>query len=1443
MFRLRRFYLDSIGVPDNRFSDLLVDLTNVAGEPTDSIVWLRNGAGKTTMLSLLLALILPDRRDFLATKTKKRTLEDLILGGDTAHVVAEWVDPTGQLLLTGAVYEWDNRTRPRDYNGAGKDRLRRSWWCVSPDPVVDMSTLDDLPFTLRSGGRYDRDRFRAHIRDLAAQGVNAVVADQTIAEWHSALRERRFDPELFHYFTEVNAAEGGIDGLFSGIDSPGAFVRYLLRFVGDKERVAPVRELLVDTAAEIAKRPVYLAEQDFCAQAKPIVLDLGAAHTGVCGAEAAREEIRGRAAGYKRALHDAERIAHGRKEIADQRARDLDEALGTLRGTLDAARRRRDEYRRQAAEFRARTAVEELRRAERVVREAQDEVDSWAAVEDHVRLAVAQAELDARKDLLASASEEARPLVEHVESAKRILAGALENEIRKAEERLGERRAALETAKEAKATARRFEEDAVGRLADLDAEGQVLRNTVERFVKDREALVSYGVLGADERMDVAENRLAEQLAAMGRKLERLGAQRRSLDREIGATETQLVADRAALAKAQEAHQTLTGELNQLHKRAVKLGDNPRLRGLLQSEHVDLASQAGDALSRLAHAVADTEVALIEARARLTEDERAVRALTAERLLPPRPEVARVLAALGEAGVTAHSGWHYLAKNVPTDEHARHIAELPEVVDGVVVYGDPAAAVSHLTEPVDDFVVVASATTFRDRRAPKVVLGPAAAQHDQQAADAELRHRRERESQGGERVASLVQQREADNGLHAGLRAFVDDLPEDGLAGLRARAAAAGARREAASLRETETVASLDALRAQATAVSDDLAARRTERARMQPLQPRLRSLAAEERDVVDPAKVRLAALPGEQDRLREAKDAARKRYESADETVDQLRGEIRALAERGKAWAGRREGLPRPAAATDLHLDAADAAVDEAERQLREGFPERELRLSVERGEKRVAEVARAWHGRPEEIRRRAAELAATAEGADQTLRREAAARAAHRGAQANQAVGAARLERDNAERELGGVPRSKPRPGDEIETPEDRDHALWLAAAADAELSERQLEFTRLERERDTARSSAQRERTRAGLLKDQAERLREVEAAAEASGAVPEDDDETRAAVAGLVSDLDGARMAEESAGRARAAQLDKLHRWASQDRFAAVAEDEHGQAVHRLREMFTGERVIERVAAHAGDLAEDLDMRERAIGQQLVQVETHKSNVVVRLTDLVDDAIGLLGRASSLSELPEGIGPWEHRQFLVVEARTRPSREQIGLRVGELVDRMVVGGRIELDAVELLWRATEASVVEGFRASVLKPAPDQPTGRTPVEEMRKWSGGENLTASLVLFCVMARLRAEQRTGARAGSAGGVVPLDNPVGKANYLPFLDLQRRVARASGVQLVFWTGIGDLGAVTTFPRIAAMHKRPSTTRAGRAYVQVDHDNSQVVDVVTAVRREP
>ncbi len=403
------------------------------------------------------------------------------------------------------------------------------------------------------------------------------------------------------------------------------------------------------------------------------------------------------------------------------------------------------------------------------------------------------------------------------------------------------------------------------------------------------------------------------------------------------------------------------------------------------------------------------------------------------------------------------------------------------------------------------------------------------------------------------------------------------------------------------------------------------------------------------------------------------------------------------------------------------------------------------------------------------------------------------------------------------------------------------------LAAAANEEATQHQSVVAERERERDAAGMEADRAEIRAGLLRDQAGVLRDVEVAPIAVGFVSDIDADVRAQVHDLAADVDEVDGVYNSAMSTRFKAAEALRTWAGADRFSIVAEDEHGRAVRLLRELFRGDQLFERVAPRAGELAADLENRHRLIGQLLAEVEIHKRNVVTRLAALVDDTLGDLARASSLSELGDDIGPWAGQRFLIVEPRQRPTAEQTEVRVADLIDRMVSAGRVELDTIELLWRATEAAVTDGFRASVLKPAPDQPTGRTPVEDMRKWSGGENLTASLMLFCVMAKLRAEKRTGTRAGAAGGVVPLDNPLGKANYLPFLELQRKVAAANGVQLVFWTGIGDLGAVTAFPRIAAMHKRPSTSRPGVAYVTVDDDasfasRSQVVDVVAAGRRD-
>lgn len=1444
MFRLRRLYFDSIGVTENRFADLLVDLTDSAGEPADAIVWLRNGAGKTTMLSLLLALILPDRRDFLATRTKKRTLEDLVLAGDTAHVVAEWTDPDGQLLLTGAVYEWDGRTRPHDYNGRGKERLQRNWWCVHPDPAVAGATLDDLPFTLRSGGNYDRDRFCTHVRGLAALGVNAVVASQSIAEWHGALRERRFDPDLFRYFTEVNAAEGGIDGLFNDIDSPGRFVRYLLRFVGDHQRVAPVRELLSDTAVEIAKRPAYAAQRQFCVDAAPRVTALGDAHRRFVVRRDERAAIVGRSAALKRALFDAVAAATARYELAEQRAADYDAQISEVRAQIDLARRRRDEYAFRAAKFELTEAKKLVEQAKIRMDQCKLEADAWAAAERYAQLEERKVAYDAHRSALETAARDARPLIDRCDTAKAVLAAALTGEIEKIGlviEELAVRRDQAEA--DGDAAAERWRQ-AERRLAELDSEAERIRGQLARFEDDCRSMVADGIIGASERLGDAVNRLAEEHVEAAAELERLRSERDDLQYRIGTAATIETKAQEKTGGARTAYQELDGQLNRLVAKARRLADDSRLRTLHQTDLVELETVATETITLLTREITAAEKMLAALGEESARGERAIRALADIQLLPPRLAVEKVIEKLDDAGITAVAGWHYLAKHIDRTDHGRYITELPEVLDGVIVYGDATAvaAAADRAGSSDELVVISAAGVFEDRRAAHVVIGPAEAQHDTAAGSTELQRRTGLRDALQLRISDAARRRDADLELRSAITAWESDLPPDGLGGLRTRTTAAKAALDDAMTKEKRATEALAQLRSAFTGCEARISDVRERLARLDSTLPRVRSAAEYESDYVEPGRTRSAAIPREIDRVRVQRDRAHEDQRQAIADVQSIGTESQLEKRRRNELRAELAALPEPTGPTDLSVAAARAAVEIAETNLRERFEETTLRQAVRQAEKEVAKAAQLWNAIEDGIRGRAAELATSATGSDPATRAEAAERAGVMLTRAAETHGTERGRLRDAQTRYETAQSARPKGAVEIENPTDREHALDLADRSTDEMAQRETTRHRLDGDRDAALKDATAAKARQEMLNDQIALLRSIEPTDTSTFAIPVDNAGVRSVVQRIVDELAAAEAALGKADRVRAEQADLLDHWAGSDEFVTLAEDEHGSAVRRLREMFRDKNRIERVADNADELVHDLDVRAKAIAQQLEQVETHKRNVVVRMIELVDDGLSMLTRASTLSELPEGIGPWAHKRFLAVEPRSRPSREQIGLRVGELVEAMVASGRIETDAAELLWRATEVSVPEGFRATVLKPAPDQPTGRTPVEEMRKWSGGENLTASLVLFCVLARLRAERRVGSRTGAAGGVLPLDNPLGKANYLPFLDLQRRVAQACGVQLVFWTGIGDLGAVTTFPRIAAMHKRPSTTRAGRAYVQVDMENSQLLDIVSMVRRE-
>ena len=100
-YKLAALRFRSVGERSARFQDLTLTFSAPAdggSEPQDSVIWLRNGGGKSSILSLLYALLLPRAADFMG-RSVKRSLTDYIDGGDTAHVVAVEPHPGNFELL------------------------------------------------------------------------------------------------------------------------------------------------------------------------------------------------------------------------------------------------------------------------------------------------------------------------------------------------------------------------------------------------------------------------------------------------------------------------------------------------------------------------------------------------------------------------------------------------------------------------------------------------------------------------------------------------------------------------------------------------------------------------------------------------------------------------------------------------------------------------------------------------------------------------------------------------------------------------------------------------------------------------------------------------------------------------------------------------------------------------------------------------------------------------------------------------------------------------------------------------------------------------------------------------------------------------------------------------------------------------------------------------
>ncbi|MDH6579462.1 hypothetical protein [Kitasatospora sp. MAP5-34] len=1479
MYELNRVRLYSIGPAGARYADTMLDLRGVGepvanpapqqpglfGEEPDGpprrpapagVLFLENGGGKSVLLKLIFSVMLPGHRNTLGGASSG-VLRKFLLADDCGHVALEWQHTvTGELIVVGKVSEWRGRQVSSDPR-----KFAETWYSFRPGPGL---TLDSLPVAERLSLTSERARGRRRtmkgFRDaLTEAGKTYPYLDLTFEDihdrWNEHLGDLGLDPELFRYQREMNADEGEAAGLFA-VKHDSDFTDLLLRAVTDTRDTDGLADLVHGFAAKLGRRAELTAERDFTGGSLDLL-------QRIVDATAARESVRET---HRTAERRTRRLAHtlaARAGAERDRSHDLAIEVAAAASAVTAAETDRTRHSLITAELTHRhatlglaAATAEAAALRRELTEARTLHSAWQAAETVLRqrsaadrvarvaVAIREAELDAAPALAARA-QAAGALARALETA----ALAAETQADQEELRAGELQqdgSAAQSEATAAATA----------AQKARSEADHLRQRLAEVEQETEAAVEAGWIdGSADEPDPARAALqaadAEKAATAALEQARAAAEQSAARlRETAALEgkAELAAARASDAY-KDAHRALATE----QRTAAQLAVEPRLADLLSLKPYEddedgcltpavLDAAAEDLRAQLDQAVATAERTLFDLRTAAADDTRILAALGDGGLLPPGPDVLATVEYLGEHGIPALPGWRYLAQSVDPADHDAILAARPELVDGVVVT-DP-ASLDRARETLQAAALLPRSTVAVGTAAaliapiadepPFFLVPPNPAMHDERAADDERRELRTRATAREEHIRELAARLGGDRALASRLASWHQQCPPGTLAELTEAAQTAAAQAETAA-------AELATLRAEHTEAETDHAAA---------------AYAHEERrEAAQRTRRRADALAGLAFRLRERANWTRRQRELAEDAAECDRRQA-TCAERARTCDEDRRAAQRAAddarrtartlraeraelSATDLteHADQVPAslpALREAYRAASQLYDKvgvgADLRAEQARAEGDEAAAATEIDRLTNKVRTRAEELLASPDGADGPARQAAVTRAEElvatieaRSATASEQLGRLRGEAERSAPASGEAHTELP----EDLVPTDPEHAQLLLRTATTRLAERRerletarTELADLQRTLDAAQSAAADFDEAAAQLRDglRDHTAEEPEQPAEPYlGSLTEARSaaaDTRRTLRGASADLTAAELAVRDAS-------DALIRHANAARYEAV----RTPARQQIRELPAAS-----LPDHAAAWAAAFAPRLRVLTDELAQLERNRGSIVDRLRGLVESSLATLRAAQRLSRLPEGLGEWSGQEFLRIRFED-PDHTVLVERLGEVIDEATSAAvrknsDLRRDGMSLLLRGVAAAIgPKGVSVEILKPDAVLRAERVSVGQMSDvFSGGQLLTAAIALYCTMAALRANDRGQSQLRHAGTLF-LDNPIGRANATYLLELQRAVADALGVQLIYTTGLFDTTALAEFPLVIRL-RNDADLRAGLKYISVE-----------------
>ncbi|MFE9923660.1 hypothetical protein ACFYQA_19355 [Streptomyces sp. NPDC005774] len=1355
-------------------------------------------------------------------------------------------------------------------------------------PVAEATAVRS-PADGQSGARGRRRTMKGFRDALTEAGKTyphlEVHWEETHERWTEHLGDLGLDPELFRYQREMNADEGEAAGLFA-VKKDSDFTDLLLRAVTDSRDTDGLADLVGGFGNKLGRRAELIAERDFTAGSVELlgrIVEATGARTrareiNTVAERRTRTLARRLSARGRQERVRAADLAHRVTVAADAVTR-----AGTARehSALISAE---IAYRHASL---ALTAAEKSAAAQkRELADARTLYAAWQAAEAALRhraaadraARVSAAIQEAERDAAPALAARAKAAVDLV----RVLHTAAQNAENLANEE-EERSAALQ---EVSDTAHRDATAAATETQRARSEIGHLRQRLAEVEQETTEAVRAGWLDdsapdADPARAALAASDAEKTAVTAWDAARETSHRATEHaREAAAVEAraELTAARAADAATavSRAHEgeLRTAEALAVEERPAELlglpgtkarpcvpwprpdtdaepGGGPATEGALTATELDRF--ADDLRELLEEAVSSAERQLFELRTAAADDARILGALGDGGLLPPGPDVLATVEFLGEHGIPALPGWRYLAQAVDPADHARVLAARPELVDGVVIT-DPdshtraRAALSDAALLPRSAVAVGTAAALL---APAPASGadtgdvflvpPNPAMHDEHAADEERQTLRARATARDEEIRVLAARLAKDRELTARLTSWRTGCPPGRLTELARAAhdARVFAEETEAELAEARTArAEAEEAAAEAARVRDELqeTAQKARRAAdaLAGLAFRLRERAgwqAKLRELADDAAEAEARAQACLERARTADEDRR----GAQRAADDARRTARALRAERSEIAGAPEDVPDDAAGAGtepsrISLPALREAYRAASQVYEKVGVGADLRAEQARAESDESAARAELDRLSNKVRNRAEQLLESPDGSDGPSRQAAAARAEElvqlletRMSSASEQLGRLRGETERLAPEDGGQHTAL----SEEMVPRDAEHAQVLLRTATAELasrtegldSAREIHGELLDAHRG-AEEAAEGFDEIAAMLRDllREHTLEEEPEQPEPYPGSPEEArrsaGEARRSLRGCAADLSAAESTVREAS-------DILVRHANSTRYEQV----RTPARQQIREL-----PASALPEHAQKWADAFAPRLRVLTDELEQLERNRDSIVDRLRGLVESALATLRSAQRLSRLPEGLGEWSGQEFLRIRFE-ETDQATLTERLGEVVDeatRAAVRKNSDLrrDGMSLLLRGVAAALrPKGIAVEILKPDAVLRAERVPVGQMGDvFSGGQLLTAAIALYCTMAALRSNDRGRDRHRHAGTLF-LDNPIGRANATYLLELQRAVADALGVQLLYTTGLFDTTALAEFPLVIRL-RNDADLRAGLKYIRVE-----------------